>query len=233
MASLNYPYSFTNGTTADATQVNSNFAAAKTFVEANVVQTDGSVQAGTTAIADGAITVAKLAASVRPGLVHLNTTTMSNETQKIISNVFTGTYRKYKVVVSNYIPTATVSGPLFTLATGGVANTASSFTGTQLNTYALNTADWGPYRDQNVSYLQLGDSFNPGGCFIEMEIDCPALSNAYTFVKYETVFPTENAVYIGVWNGYYIFKNTTVFDGFKFYGGANANATISVYGYVI
>lgn len=61
MASLNYPYTFTNGTTADANQVMSDLNAVKTFVEGSVVQTDGSVQAPTAAIADGAITAAKLA----------------------------------------------------------------------------------------------------------------------------------------------------------------------------
>lgn len=63
MASLNIPYSFTNGTTADATQVNANFTTVKSFVETNVVQIDGTVQAGTTAIADGAVTTAKVADS--------------------------------------------------------------------------------------------------------------------------------------------------------------------------
>lgn len=61
MASLNYPYTFTNGTTADANQVMSDLNAVKTFVEGSVVQTDGSVQAPTAAIADGAITSAKIA----------------------------------------------------------------------------------------------------------------------------------------------------------------------------
>lgn len=74
MATLPITYSFTNGTTADATQVNKNFTDVKNFAEAALVQVDGSVQAGTSAIAnlavttgkiaDGAITVGKLAAGV-------------------------------------------------------------------------------------------------------------------------------------------------------------------------
>lgn len=71
MASLNIPYSFVNGTTADASQVNSNFSAVKTFVESQLVTADGSVKAtsssytassvNTAALADDAVTAAKLA----------------------------------------------------------------------------------------------------------------------------------------------------------------------------
>ena len=64
MATLNIPNTFSNGTAANATEVNANFSAVKTFVETNVVQTDGSVKAGTSAISDGAITQAKLDSSV-------------------------------------------------------------------------------------------------------------------------------------------------------------------------
>lgn len=43
MATLGVPNSFTNGTNADATLVNANFAAVKTFAETELVQRDGSV----------------------------------------------------------------------------------------------------------------------------------------------------------------------------------------------
>lgn len=55
MASLSIPYSFTNGDTADANQVNANFNAVKSFVEASVVQTDGS-----TSLAAASVTPAML-----------------------------------------------------------------------------------------------------------------------------------------------------------------------------
>ena len=58
MATVSGLYTFTNGTTADATQVTSNFNALKSFVETNVVQVDG-----TTSVADGSITTAKIADS--------------------------------------------------------------------------------------------------------------------------------------------------------------------------
>jgi hypothetical protein len=71
MASLNIPYSFVNGTTSDASQVNANFQAVKSFVESQLVSADGTVKAtgssytagsvGTAALADDAVTAAKLA----------------------------------------------------------------------------------------------------------------------------------------------------------------------------
>lgn len=65
MATLNITNSFSNGSVANANEVNQNFIDVKTFAESAVVQVDGSVKAGTAAIADGAITSAKLA----PGVV--------------------------------------------------------------------------------------------------------------------------------------------------------------------
>lgn len=50
MATLNYDYSFSNNTVADANQVNANFANAKTFVENQLVHVDGSVKAGLSAL---------------------------------------------------------------------------------------------------------------------------------------------------------------------------------------
>lgn len=59
MATFNYQ-SFTNGTVANATEVNGNFSAVKNFVESQTVQVDGSVKATTASITDGAVTKAKL-----------------------------------------------------------------------------------------------------------------------------------------------------------------------------
>lgn len=60
MATLNTTYTFTNGNVAEAGQVNTNFNDIESWVSTNVVQIDGSVQAPTIAIADGAITSAKI-----------------------------------------------------------------------------------------------------------------------------------------------------------------------------
>jgi microcystin-dependent protein len=69
MATLSIPHSFTNNTVASATEVNANFTSVKSFADAAVVQVDGSVQAPTAAIANNAVTLAKLAAAVQNALV--------------------------------------------------------------------------------------------------------------------------------------------------------------------
>lgn len=60
MASLNIPNSFTNNTIADAVPMQQNFDEIESHVNANLVNIDGSVKAGTNAIADNAITKSKL-----------------------------------------------------------------------------------------------------------------------------------------------------------------------------
>lgn len=60
MASLNIPRVLANNTTADANHVMDNFVEVKNFVDSRLVQIDGSVKAPTVAIADNAITTAKI-----------------------------------------------------------------------------------------------------------------------------------------------------------------------------
>ena len=66
---LSIPYSFTNGTIAEAGEVNSNFTAIKTFVDALQNGTGFDAGAiGTTDIANDAVTADKLAdTAVTPG----------------------------------------------------------------------------------------------------------------------------------------------------------------------
>jgi hypothetical protein len=61
MASLNIPFTFTNGTTASAIEVNSNMQAIKSFVESQLVQIDGSVKASANSLSVNSVTEEKIA----------------------------------------------------------------------------------------------------------------------------------------------------------------------------
>lgn len=65
MASVTIPYSFTNGYAADANEVNANFAALKAFVDASLVQTDGSQVNAATSVTK-AMLVAAVQESIAP-----------------------------------------------------------------------------------------------------------------------------------------------------------------------
>lgn len=93
MASLNFSYSLQNNQVADATQVMANFTNVKTFVESSSVQVDGSVQAGTAAIANGAITDSKLSPSLslpRGRVAHEISSANSSAINSGAINRFTG-----------------------------------------------------------------------------------------------------------------------------------------------
>jgi microcystin-dependent protein len=66
MASLNIPYSFTNGTIANATEVDAVNVAIKAFVETETVQRDGSVKAGVNSLSDELIQLLCPTGSISP-----------------------------------------------------------------------------------------------------------------------------------------------------------------------
>jgi hypothetical protein len=108
MASLSYDYSLSNNTVADATHVMANFTNVKTFVEASTVQVDGSVQAGTAAIANDAVTAAKLAPALPKGVI-ARETRITNTSSGTNINCFTGISftpvvgRLYRVSFSGFV----------------------------------------------------------------------------------------------------------------------------------
>jgi hypothetical protein len=68
MPSLNFPHTLSNNTVADANHVMADLNAIRDFTNTEVVRTDGSVKASSSAIADSAITNAKIDYTTVPRL---------------------------------------------------------------------------------------------------------------------------------------------------------------------
>lgn len=104
MATASVTYTFTNGTNADAIQVNQNFTDILTFINASLVQTDGS-----TSLANDAVTTAKIAnASVTAAKVAAEawtswTPTVRQSATALPNNLNYSTYYQIgKTVIANF-----------------------------------------------------------------------------------------------------------------------------------
>ena len=139
MASVTIPYTFTNGYAADANEVNANFAALKAFVDASLVQLDGSVQATSAAIADGTIVNADVNATAAIAYSKLNLAT------SIVNADISATAA---IALSKLATTGTVTATTFVgaltgtasgnLVSGGALGTPSSGTLTNCTFPTLN-----------------------------------------------------------------------------------------------
>lgn len=127
MTSLNLPRSLSNNTTADANHVMDNFNAIKDFTNAEVVRTDGSVKAGTSAIADDAVTTAKIATGA-VGTTEIAANAVTQD--KLPSGTFLLKYQDYSVgPFVDYYGFYTVTDYKITLPTGVTSDEVVSVVG--------------------------------------------------------------------------------------------------------
>lgn len=200
---------------------------------ANDAVTTGKIAAGavgTTDIADDAVTMDKLAPAATPALVHINTTTMSAESSKVVSNVFTSTYRSYRIVISGITPSGGFPVFAMRMAASGSENSESKYSMTKHGMFSSNQTS------QNTSTLNqtfwgFGDPLDTSS--IVIDLDCPQVASRKTTGVYHS-----NYNYSGdlcTFQGGLLHNSTTQFDGFKVYGISTGNftCTISVYGYTI
>ena len=154
MATASVTYTFTNGTNADAIQVNQNFTDILTFINASLVQTDGS-----TSLANDAVTTAKIAnASVTAAKVAAEAwtswTPVVRQSESALTNNlnFSTYYQIGKTVIANFRVQASagaaVAGAIdITLPVGGKANSRIVGAGylsinDASNNYYYNTVTW-------------------------------------------------------------------------------------------
>ena len=163
------------------------------------------------------------------GLVHIETVSMSAAAQENLNSVFSSTYKKYKIIITQ--SAATQNGQTYIrLRAGATTDTTSNyFFGSQnITSAATSTASTG----------------NPSSVFFIGNAFSSTLgSTAYYEIILHNPFESTRTG-IG-WNGYSfdntveqarvgagILKTTTSYDGFSYLVSAgNASAVISVYGF--
>lgn len=188
---------------------------------------DGTIVAGD--IADSTITLAKLAPAATPGMVHINTTTISGANATVISNIFSSTYSSYRIVVSNLTVNSGTAACILRLAASGTADTDSNYSQTVTAVYTDGTSSSSGLTSQG--YWLLSDLNDARKQFVEIDLDGPNLAQATTGI-YRMVMG--NSISYGFWQGALINSESTQYGGLQLAGatGANISCTVTVYGYV-
>lgn len=141
MAVITIPNIFAAGNKIVAAEVNSNFSTFKTFIEANCVQTDGTVKATTSSLNDLCVTTAKLNdLSVSSGKI----ADLAVITSKINDSAVTTAKLNDLAVTNDKIANATITGGKF----------ASSLSPVYLSA----TTTGLPTTDGTVAYINSGDA---------------------------------------------------------------------------
>lgn len=163
------------------------------------------------------------------GLVYVAETTFSGSAVVQFNNVFTSTFRNYRIIVSNSSgSTATAITAQFT-----VSGTASG--GYQWAHQGIYTTGAGANASStSASYADFGLYVGIGSA----DLTCSAIDVLAPQLASRTYCLTQTqgwATNFYVRNGFVVLDNTTQYDGIKFYpyagGGATITGTISIYGY--
>lgn len=207
------------GTAAQVLKVNSGATAPEWGQVATAGITDLAVTTGK--IADDAVTMAKLAPAATPGIIHISTTTISAETNKTISDVFTSTYSTYKIVISNLVSDQTLSNLRMRLSVSGSPDSDANY-GYDINHsgYATGETAW-----------VLSDFSSTGPSMVSMEVDNPqaAAQTRGVGTSANKTSSSYSTFGLGLVN-----TESTQYDGFYLFCANNAHkisAVVTVYGY--
>lgn len=190
---------------------------------------DGAIT--TAKLNDGAVTVAKLAAAATPGLVHLNTTTISSAVTTVISNVFSSTYDSYKIIIRNIQRVSAGSGCscFIRLAAGGSEDTdLNYFSSTMASGFsAAGTVSYSGASNADLWLVVDADGSHKASC--EIELINPYVASP-THGRFNAI-NTAGSTFGSTWFGFLGNSESTSYDGFAVIGAVAINATVSVYGY--
>jgi hypothetical protein len=159
-----------------------------------------------------------VSAGDEPGLVHVNTTDFTDVASQSVNNVFTSTYKNYKVI---YKITAGGTGLGWRLRASGADNTTSNYANSFIyNSWNNTTVSAGTFGDTSLFSPTLATE-----AIREMDVIAPNLATQTSILG----LYASNAN-TGLLNGQ--FRASTQFDGFTIISfGTNITGTIQVFGY--
>jgi hypothetical protein len=162
------------------------------------------------------------------GLVLLNSTTITAQSTVNIDNIFTSSFRNYRVVIA-LTTVATTGGPAIQLRAGGSTNASNNYTHAGVG-YVSNIQNTSQYSNGLSSSWQLGYVVNSLGGLSSTEITIynpqQTQYSTYTGITMSTVSTTNNYMFAigGMMNV------TTAYDGLSLVGPGNMTGVIRIYG---
>jgi hypothetical protein len=191
-----------------------------TRIHANLLEIQNSAGTPTSTIrSDGSVT-----GELTGGLVHINTTDFSAVALINIDNVFTSTFKNYKIIMDS-----TSSGSLdffLKFRTSGVTNSNANY---QVQTFIYTGTSVGGSRVTNQTSARLRDA-NVARQSIVMDFFNPAVATATSSIMQESA--NYNGTDIDVVCFSLGFNATTIFDGIQFFvGSGNMTGRVQIFGY--
>lgn len=163
------------------------------------------------------------------GLVHLNTTTFTSQTTVNIDNVFTSTYRNYRIVVAI---TGTNSNPQIQgqFRSGGTSTVGTAYLYGFTNISSTNSASTTAQNGGGSFLFNFASSVNPNQHFI-MDLTNPQV-NTRTLATLQ-IMGYDGGIFV-CRNGGLIHDAIAQFDGISILTGdpaKNITGEVSIYGY--
>jgi hypothetical protein len=182
------------------------------------------VKDGAEAIRDlgNAVDTTVKAVSDGRGLVHINTTDFTSVSGVNINNVFSATYKHYKL----FLQVTTLQSANFRLRASGTDNSSNDYSWGRK--YAVPSNTGGFVTSYKGSSFQIADGI--GSYFSEILIANP-FDTAYTGYALTSVIYNDSVAGSTYFNDYQgLMRVTTSYDGFSLLFGGNATGTITVLG---